>query len=450
MLSVRVRKHGNYVTRYAELSRTAPGIIKGVRVRKGQLIGFVGQLSTTGASMLHLEMYSGTKTGSLTVRRNPPYQRRSDLLNSTDYLDIATLDITTPPLLEGEGIGRVNTRVVTSLNFRKEANTNSDSLAELAPGTTFKIIQQVTGSNYDANGAIRDDWYEIEYNGQTGFVAAFFVALEFQTGRVNSQVQTRLNLREFPTISATPIVGLAPGTTVKIIDRVTGSNYDANGTTRNDWYEVEYSGQRGFVAVFFIDLLETVDDNDPNAILFTYEPQGASDRTASQDGLPARGIRGVEASEEMAKTDHSRVMSNKEKFKKAGKEFNLPPALLAAIASRESRGGNVLDRNGWGDGGNAFGIMQVDKRFHRVVIEGGSDGQPHIDQATGILKTKLEEVGREFPSLSDSQELQTAVSRYNGGQRLAAPNSDRGTTGGDYMNDVWARGRYYATVEDWT
>ena len=99
MLSVRVRKHGNYVTRYAELSRTAPGIIKGVRVRKGQLIGFAGQLSTTGASMLHLEMYSGTKTGSLTVRRNPPYQRRSDLLNSTDYLDIATLDITTPPLL---------------------------------------------------------------------------------------------------------------------------------------------------------------------------------------------------------------------------------------------------------------------------------------------------------------------------------------------------------------
>jgi hypothetical protein len=46
--------------------------------------------------------------------------------------------------------------------------------------------------------------------------------------------------------------------------------------------------------------------------------------------------------------------------------------------------------------------------------------------------------------------LQAAVSRYNGGHGLLPPRSDEGTTGGDYMNDVWARARYYAEEEDWT
>ncbi|HKP10820.1 MAG TPA: hypothetical protein VJZ91_01875 [Blastocatellia bacterium] len=31
-----------------------------------------------------------------------------------------------------------------------------------------------------------------------------------------------------------------------------------------------------------------------------------------------------------------------------------------------------------------------------------------------------------------------------------APDSDGGTSGGDYMNDVWAHARFYARVEEWT
>jgi len=37
----------------------------------------------------------------------------------------------------------------------------------------------------------------------------------------------------------------------------------------------------------------------------------------------------------------------------------------------------------------------------------------------------------------------------HGGAGLPPPNSDKGTTGGDYMNDVWARARFYARFEDW-
>lgn len=188
---------------------------------------------------------------------------------------------------------------------------------------------------------------------------------------------------------------------------------------------------------------------DPNAILFQAESNGASDATAKQDKLPQQGIHGVQASEAMAQTDRRRVIQHQAKFQVAARNFNLPPALLAAIASRESRGGNIL-KNGFGDNGHGFGIMQVDDRNpFPVVQEGGPAGQPHINQATGILRDKLVVVKNKFPDLSAVGQLQTAVSRYNGGKGLPAPDSDRGTTGGDYMNDVWARARFYARVEQW-
>lgn len=189
---------------------------------------------------------------------------------------------------------------------------------------------------------------------------------------------------------------------------------------------------------------------DPNAILFEAESAGAADGTARQDGLPQRDIHAVQASETMAQTDRKRVMPHKAKFEEAAKQFALPPALLAAIASRESRGGAVLKADGTGDAGHAFGIMQVDNRTAQAKSDGGPAGQPHIDQATGILKDKLEAVKRKFPDLSEVEQLQTAVSRYNGGAGKPAPDSDKGTTGGDYMNDVWARARFYAREEQWT
>jgi hypothetical protein len=39
--------------------------------------------------MLHFEMYSGEATGPLNDKSNPPYKRRSDLINSTQFLNKA-------------------------------------------------------------------------------------------------------------------------------------------------------------------------------------------------------------------------------------------------------------------------------------------------------------------------------------------------------------------------
>lgn len=67
---------------------------------------------------------------------------------------------------------------------------------------------------------------------------------------------------------------------------------------------------------------------------------------------------GVEASHTMAKTDLQRMERYKAIIKEVGRKYGVEPALIAAIISRESRAGNCLS-GGYGDGGNAFGLMQV-------------------------------------------------------------------------------------------
>jgi Transglycosylase SLT domain len=180
-----------------------------------------------------------------------------------------------------------------------------------------------------------------------------------------------------------------------------------------------------------------------NTILTTFVAAGASARTARQDNLPSGGR---QASHIMAETDLGRVRLLITKFNVAGSKTDLPPALLAAIASRESRCGNVLDRNGFGDAENAFGIMQVDKRSHN--LEGLPDphSQEHIDQAAAILNEAFQQARRRFEGQPLARQLQAAVAGYNCGVgKVQSPaDADTHTTGQDYSNDVWTRAQFYA------
>jgi len=86
--------HGDMLVRYGEISHVAPGIVTGANVKRGQVIAYVGELvfkSGNKMSMLHLEAYKGTMSGSLTVRTSKPYQRRGDLFDPTKLLDGAAM-----------------------------------------------------------------------------------------------------------------------------------------------------------------------------------------------------------------------------------------------------------------------------------------------------------------------------------------------------------------------
>lgn len=88
--ALEVRHGEGWIARYGEIASVESGIVKGAKVKRGQVIARVGRLDS-GSSMLHLEVYSGAGSGNLTVRGNQPFQRRGDLADPTLYLDAAVL-----------------------------------------------------------------------------------------------------------------------------------------------------------------------------------------------------------------------------------------------------------------------------------------------------------------------------------------------------------------------
>ncbi|XP_077338854.1 lysozyme g-like [Lithobates pipiens] len=167
---------------------------------------------------------------------------------------------------------------------------------------------------------------------------------------------------------------------------------------------------------------------------------GASLETGRQDG---NNISGVIASEKLAETDLQRVNSYKAKIMSVSRKTGVDPAIIAAIMSRESRAGNALDHNHRGDYGNAFGLMQIDKRWHTP--RGAWDSEEHILQAIEILISMFEAIQQKFPSWSRSQVMKGALAAYNMGPSNVKSFEavDSNTTGKDYSNDCVARAKFY-------
>ncbi|XP_055034018.2 lysozyme g [Misgurnus anguillicaudatus] len=166
---------------------------------------------------------------------------------------------------------------------------------------------------------------------------------------------------------------------------------------------------------------------------------GASEATAKQDKLT---ITGVEASKKLAETDLTRMEKYKSKIINVGKAKQMDPAVIAAIISRESRAGAVL-KDGWGDHGNGFGLMQVDKRHHTPV--GAWDSEEHLTQGTNILISFIQQIKAKFPQWTKEQCFKGGISAYNAGvgNVRSYDRMDIGTTGNDYANDVVARAQWY-------
>ncbi|XP_060918623.1 lysozyme g-like [Labrus mixtus] len=172
---------------------------------------------------------------------------------------------------------------------------------------------------------------------------------------------------------------------------------------------------------------------------------GASQQTANQDNL---GYSGVRASHTMAQTDAGRMEEFRSKINRVGAQKGIPPALIAAIISRESRAGNAIkNTGGWGDHGNGWGLMQVDVNPNGGghTPEGAWDSEEHLRQATGILVHFIGRISKKFSDWSPEQKLKGGIAAYNmgDGNVHSYENVDGHTTGRDYSNDVVARAQWY-------
>ncbi|NXX58616.1 LYG protein, partial [Scopus umbretta] len=166
---------------------------------------------------------------------------------------------------------------------------------------------------------------------------------------------------------------------------------------------------------------------------------GASCKTAKPEGL---SYCGTSASAKIAERDLRAMDRYKTLIKKVGEKLCVEPALIAGIISRESHAGKIL-KNGWGDRGNGFGLMQVDKNSHKPV--GQWNSETHLTQGTSILVTMIKAIQRKFPRWTKDQQLKGGISAYNAGSgNVQSYNGmDIGTTHDDYSNDVVARAQYY-------
>ena len=148
--------------------------------------------------------------------------------------------------------------------------------------------------------------------------------------------------------------------------------------------------------------------------------------------------------EEAAEADLKEVAGLRRKFELASRKNRVPTEILAGIASRESRAGKHLNKEGYDPEKQAYGIMQVDERFHKR--EGKTpDDQAHIDQAARILRQYRDDMDKKHPEWPEQDRWRAAVASYNfgPGNVKSLENLDKGTTGNNYSEDVMQRARVY-------
>ncbi len=176
--------------------------------------------------------------------------------------------------------------------------------------------------------------------------------------------------------------------------------------------------------------------------------EGCKPATANPEGL---NYAGVPASHEIARKDMANL--NQERLTsidKAARKLNVPAAIITALASRESHLGSILgefgNQPGWGDNNHAWGILQVDRRYHSP-LAGLDDpySQAHIEQAIGIFSNYRDQVEKKHPTWPDEQVLKGACVAYNSGVSnvITIGGMNEGTTHDDYGDDVIARAQFY-------
>ena len=86
--AVEVQHSGGFIVRYGELSDKQSAKTKGkINIAAGDEIGFIKKVNSNCCEpMLHFELYSGAGKGPLSKKGGRGFQRRSDLLNPSKYL----------------------------------------------------------------------------------------------------------------------------------------------------------------------------------------------------------------------------------------------------------------------------------------------------------------------------------------------------------------------------
>lgn len=132
----------------------------------------------------------------------------------------------------------VRTNTGIGLNLRAAPGTNGAIITSFKPGTAVKVIKKGSG------------WYQVEVNGQTGYMSSKFLAgatqsytkpvTHFEATLKNINGGSVVNFRLYPGMK-TKIIGVYPvGTKVTVLEM--GEN----------WSKVDIGGTEGYVSTYFL------------------------------------------------------------------------------------------------------------------------------------------------------------------------------------------------------
>jgi len=143
--------------------------------------------------------------------------------------------------------------------------------------------------------------------------------------------------------------------------------------------------------------------------------------------------------------DMPEIVKHWDIFNEIGMQYQIDPALLAAIASRESGIGQLLDGEHKGDSGHGHGWMQIDDRSFGGWLKSAAWWIPkvNVEQGAKVLKEKIKQV-MNYGAPADLA-LQIGLAGYNQGawgawqdyKKYGDP--DKTTTGRNYSKDVFKR-----------
>jgi uncharacterized protein YgiM (DUF1202 family) len=170
-----------------------------------------------------------------------------------------------------------------ALNLRDEASTTS-SVVTILPLGTFGVVLDgpITAEDYD--------WYLIEVDGLSGYVAGTHLADaasdgSFAIGDTVAVNTDALNLRDSATLSSSTVSVLSTGTTGTVVD----GPVDADGYA---WYQLDMDGTTGWAVRDFLayGVAATTDTGTGTADLAV----GGAGLAVNTDALNVRDVAGLD------------------------------------------------------------------------------------------------------------------------------------------------------------
>ncbi|NXL84786.1 LYG protein, partial [Alectura lathami] len=142
----------------------------------------------------------------------------------------------------------------------------------------------------------------------------------------------------------------------------------------------------------------------------------------------------------MAEADVIRLRKYEVPIKRVARKLCLDPALIAGIISQESRAGLLLN-NGWDQGQQRFGLMQIDRRYYQPF--GMWDSEEHINQCSSMLVAGINEVRARHPAWSWDRQLRGGICTYHSrAGNLQVYDEDPCSEDSNYANSVIQRAQY--------